>query len=148
MVRGFAQSGTPQQFTDASQRYSSQAPLSSGYQAGTAQSGYDAATMGQGYQAGNLQSGYRAGDFDSGYQARDRASQYQAGQVGPQYSPMNYEQNIDRFMSPYQQNVIDIEKREARRASDIAAKQTADAATQAGGLGGYRDAIFASRKRT
>tara|TARA_R100000808_G_C2149235_1_gene157632 strand:+ start:26 stop:1306 length:1281 start_codon:yes stop_codon:yes gene_type:complete len=130
MVRGFAQSGTPQQFTDASQRYGSQAPLTSGYQAGTAQSGYDAATMGQGYQAGNLQSGY------------------QAGQVGPAYDPMNYEQNIDRFMSPYQQNVIDIEKREARRASDIAAKQTADAATQAGGLGGYRDAILqAERER-
>jgi hypothetical protein len=148
MVRGFAQSGTPQQFTDASQRYGSQAPLSSGYQAGTAQSGYNAATMGQGYQAGNLQSGYRAGDFDSGYQARDRASQYQAGQVGGQYSPMNYEQNIDRFMSPYQQNVIDIEKREARRASDIAAKQGGDAATQAGGLGGYREAIMqAERER-
>ena len=61
---------------------------------------------------------------------------------------MNYEQNIDRFMSPYQQNVIDIEKREARRASDIAAKQGGDAATQAGGLGGYREAIMqAERER-
>ena len=90
----------------------------------------DAASMGQGYQAGNLQSGY------------------QAGQVGEQYNPMNYEQNINRFMSPYQQNVIDIEKREARRASDIAGKQSGDAATQVGGLGGYREAIVqAERER-
>jgi len=157
MVRGFAQSGTPQQFTDASQRYGSQTALDSGYQAGTTQSGYDAAAMGQGYRAGQAgptyqadgyDPSYQAGRFDSGYQAGDRASQYQAGQVGGQYNPMNYEQNIDRFMSPYQQNVIDIEKREARRASDIAAKQGSDAATQAGGLGGYREAIMqAERER-
>ena len=184
MVRGFAQSGTPQQFTDASQRYGSQTALDSGYQAGTTQSGYDAAAMGQGYRAGQAGptyqadgydpsyqagrfdsgytaremgpgyqgatygSGYRGGTFDPGYTAETRASQYQAGQVGGQYNPMNYEQNIDRFMSPYQQNVIDIEKREARRASDIAAKQGSDAATQAGGLGGYREAIMqAERER-
>jgi hypothetical protein len=104
--------------------------------------------MGQGYQAGDYSPSYQAGQFDTGYQAGDRASQYQAGQMGGQYNPLNYEQNIDRFMSPYQQNVIDIEKREARRSSDIAAKQGGDAATQAGGLGGYREAIMqAERER-
>ena len=148
MVRGFGTAGTPQQFTDAATRYGAQTPLNAGYTAGTAQSSYDPAAMGQGYQAGDYSPSYQAGQFDTGYQAGDRASQYQAGQMGGQYNPLNYEQNIDRFMSPYQQNVIDIEKREARRSSDIAAKQGGDAATQAGGLGGYREAIMqAERER-
>ena len=128
MVRGFGTAGTPQQFTDAATRYGAQTPLNAGYTAGTAQSSYDPAAMGQGYQAGDLQSGYRA------------------GHVGKQYNPMNYEQNINRFMSPYQQNVIDVQKREARRQSDISGKQGGDAATQVGGLGGYREAIMQSER--
>ena len=115
MTRGFATSGTPQQYTDASARYS-----------GT-----------QGY--GTPQ--YQAGEFDSGYQATTRGSGYQAGQVGPSYTPIGYEQNLQRFMSPYQQNVIDVEKREARRQSDLMGKGIGDAATAQGGLGGYREAI-------
>ena len=51
-------------------------------------------------------------------------------------------------MSPYQQNVIDIQKREAKRQSDIAASKIQDAATASGGLGGYREAIMqAERER-
>jgi len=114
MTRGFATSGTPQQFTDASSRYG-----------GT-----------QGYAPQ-----YQAGQFDPGYAARTRDSGYQAGQVGPSYAPMGYEANLQRFMSPYQQNVIDVEKREAMRQSDIMGKGIGDAATAQGGLGGYREAI-------
>ena len=120
MTRGFATSGTPQQYTDASARYS-----------GT-----------QGY--GTPQ--YQAGEFDSGYQATTRGSGYQAGQVGPSYTPIGYEQNLQRFMSPYQQNVIDVEKREARRQSDLMGKGIGDAATAQGGLGGYREAIQQSER--
>ena len=120
MTRGFATSGTPQQFTDASARYS-----------GT-----------QGYGAPQ----YQAGEFDSGYQATTRGSGYQAGQVGPSYTPIGYEQNLQRFMSPYQQNVIDVEKREARRQSDLMGKGIGDAATAQGGLGGYREAIQQSER--
>ena len=51
-------------------------------------------------------------------------------------------------MSPYQQNVIDIEKREAARQSDIMSKGIGDQATAQGGLGGYREAIVqAERER-
>jgi len=63
------------------------------------------------------------------------------------YSPMGYEQNLDRFMSPYQQNVIDVEKREARRQSDIMSNRVADLATQSGGLGGYREAIMQAERQ-
>ena len=124
MTRGFATSGTPQQFTDASTRYGNTA----GY--GTPQ-----------YTAGTFDSGYKAGNLGQTYQAGDRQSGYQAGDVGTQYNPANYEQNISRFMSPYQQNVIDVEKREASRQSNIMGKGIGDAATAQGSLGGYREAI-------
>jgi len=124
MTRGFATSGTPQQFTDASTRYGN----TTGY--GTPQ-----------YTAGTFDSGYGAGNLGQTFQARDRQSGYQAGDVGTQYNPANYEQNISRFMSPYQQNVIDVEKREASRQSNIMGKGIGDAATAQGSLGGYREAI-------
>lgn len=115
MTRGFATAGTPQQFTDASARFS-------GTQAyGTPQ--------------------YQAGSFDPGYQARTRDSAYRAGDAGGPFRTLGYEDNLQRFMSPYQQNVIDVEKREARRQSDIMSKGIGDAATAQGGLGGYREAI-------
>jgi hypothetical protein len=51
-------------------------------------------------------------------------------------------------MSPFQQNVVDMEKREAIRQSEIMADKTADQAAMSGGLGGYREAILqAERER-
>jgi hypothetical protein len=51
-------------------------------------------------------------------------------------------------MNPYQQLVTDIEKREAQRQSDIQAAEISQTAAQAGGLGGYREAIMqAERER-
>lgn len=111
MTRGFATSGTPQQFQDATNRYNMQGVIGSGYLAQQAQPGY------------------------------------QAGVAGPAYTPMNYEENISRFMSPYQQNVIDIQKREATRASDIMGKGIEDQATAAGSLGGYREAILQAERQ-
>jgi len=61
-------------------------------------------------------------------------------------TPLNYETNIAKFMSPYQQNVTDIQKREAARQSEIMGKGIGDAATAQGGLGGYRDAIQQSER--
>jgi len=120
MTRGFAQSGTPQQFTDATNRYGTQGSIGSDYQANLADSGYTAGAI---------------------------APQYQAGTAAPSYTPINYEQNISRFMSPYQQNVIDIQKREATRASDIMGKGIEDQATAAGSLGGYREAILQAERQ-
>ena len=159
MTRGFATSGTPTQFTDAANRYGATAGTTSGYTGGTFDSGYTAGQTGPTYQAGQVgptyQAGqyspqYQAGQFDPGYTARDitsgynptiRQSGYQAGQVGGEYTPLGYEQNLQRFMSPYQQNVTDIGKREAIRQSDIMGKGIGDAATAQGSLGGYREAI-------
>jgi hypothetical protein len=47
----------------------------------------------------------------------------------------------ESYMSPYVQNVMDIEKREAQRQADIAAKRLRSAATKAGAFGGGRHAI-------
>lgn len=46
-----------------------------------------------------------------------------------------------QYMSPYAQNVIDIEKREAQRASDIAGQRDKAAFARAGAFGGSRQAI-------
>ena len=148
MTRGYATSGTPQAYTDAQARFGSVAPITSGYTAGQTQSTYDPREVGQTYQAGTYNPNYQAGGFDAGYDARTRGSQYMAGQALPTYDPLAYEQNLSRFMSPYQQNVIDIEKREAARQSDIMSKGIGDQATAQGGLGGYREAIVqAERER-
>ena len=156
MTRGFAGAGSPREFDIAAQKASMAGmPLYSGYGAGLTGSGYNAANLQPGYGAGLINSGYGAGQIGSGYQGErvysgynpsTRGSQYQAGYAGPQYQGMGYEQNINRFMSPYQQNVIDMQKREASRQSGMLGDQTADAATQAGGLGGYREAIMQSER--
>ena len=55
---------------------------------------------------------------------------------------------IAERMNPYQQNVIDVQKREAQRQSEMRGDRFADAATKSGGLGGYREAIMqAERER-
>ena len=46
------------------------------------------------------------------------------------------------YMSPYMQNVVDIQQREAQRQADIAGTQQQAAATAAGAFGGGRDAIM------
>ena len=132
MTRGYAQAGTPQEFGQAQQMLTGLAqPYTAGYQAG---------------QLGPSQ--YAAGQFDAGYDPSIRASGYTATAPTEQYQPLGFEQNLQRFMSPYQQNVIDIQKREARRQSDITGEQIGSQAAQAGGLGGYREAILqAERER-
>jgi hypothetical protein len=46
------------------------------------------------------------------------------------------------YMSPYMQNVVDIQKREAQRQSDIAGTQRGSEAVRAGAFGGSRQAIL------
>jgi len=54
----------------------------------------------------------------------------------------------DQYMSPYIQNVVDIQKREAQRQSGIQGTQQQAQAAQAGAFGGSRDAIMrAERER-
>lgn len=54
----------------------------------------------------------------------------------------------NQYMSPYMQNVVDIQKREAKRQAGIEGTQQAAQATSSGALGGSRDAIMrAERER-
>lgn len=55
--------------------------------------------------------------------------------------PQGFAQQVPQYMSPYMQNVIDREKMEAARASQILGMQQQAKATQTGAFGGYRDAI-------
>ncbi len=53
-------------------------------------------------------------------------------------------ESIGALMNPYIQNVIDVEKREASRQSDIAGQNLAGKAVGVGGFGGSREAILAA----
>jgi len=149
MTRGYAQAGTPPEYQLASQRAAMLGgPYGSGYQADYLGNTYDAQGYGSGYQAGLVGSDYQAGMMGPGYQAQGYAPTYQARSAGPDYNVLGYESNINRFMSPYQQAVTDVAKREAIRQSEMIGDKTADSAAMSGGLGGYREAILqAERER-
>ena len=67
---------------------------------------------------------------------------------GMDAGPAGFKAGIGQYMSPYMQNVVDIEKREAGRQAGIAGTQQQAQATQAGAFGGGRDAIMrAERER-
>jgi len=75
-----------------------------------------------------------------------------AAQMGPaeRVGTQSFAQpgSADAYMSPYMQNVVDIQKREAQRQSGIQGTQQQAQAAQAGAFGGGRDAIMrAERER-
>ena len=115
-----------------------------GYTPGQFDPGYTPGTMDIGYGATDYQSGYQAGQFDPGYQAGDLARQYSGPtfEAGTSTDPTQ----IQDYMNPYTQLVTDIQKREARKQSDISGANIAQQAAQAGGLGGYREAIMQSER--
>ena len=130
------------------------------YQAGQFDSGYQAAGPQVGFEAQTFQPQFQASQFTPGYQARDiqvpgiggpveYASQY-TGQAdlggGFQAGTMTDAEALQQYMNPYQQLVTDIEKREAQRLSDIQGANIGQQAAQAGGLGGYREAIMQSER--
>jgi hypothetical protein len=65
---------------------------------------------------------------------------------GMQTGPAAFGAAVGQYMSPYQQNVTDIQKREATRLSDIQGQTDQARAAQAGGFGGYRDALVRSER--
>jgi hypothetical protein len=74
-------------------------------------------------------------------QAQTAASNMSAG-------PEAFQKNMSSYMSPYMQNVVDVQKQEAARQSGIMGTQQQAQATQAGAFGGSRDAIMrAERER-
>jgi len=62
---------------------------------------------------------------------------YQPGQ----YNAQNFGNQVGNYMSPYMQNVVDIQQREAQRQADIASTQRGARAAQAGAFGGSRQGI-------
>jgi len=96
--------------------------------------------------AGNTQ--YNPTQFGNQFQA---PGAYQAGNFGYQnVGTQCFAQpgSADAYMSPYMQNVVDIQKREAARQSGIQGTQQQAQAAQAGAFGGGRDAIMrAERER-
>jgi len=74
-------------------------------------------------------------------QAQTAASNMSAG-------PEAFQKNMSSYMSPYMQNVVDVQKQEAARQSGIMGTQQQAQAAQSGAFGGGRDAIMrAERER-
>lgn len=68
--------------------------------------------------------------------------------AGQQYGQMATDPgSMQAYMSPYMQNVVDIQKREAQRQADIARTGEQAAATRAGAFGGSRQAIIEAERQ-
>lgn len=72
----------------------------------------------------------------------------QALGAGRQYANMaTNPYAVQAYMSPYMQNVVDVQQREAQRMSDIAGAQQRGQATQAGAFGGGRQALMEAERQ-
>ena len=72
----------------------------------------------------------------------------QAAQAGRQYAQQaTNPYAMQAYMSPYMQNVVATQQREAQRASDIAGAAQRGQATQAGAFGGGRQAIMEAERQ-
>lgn len=98
------------------------------------------------FQQGNVYTGYDpSADVDSLQSSgRYNANQRQVGFVPGQ---LNDTATIQSYMSPYQQLVVDREKEEARRQSEILGQNIGLGAAGSGSLGGYREAIMQSERQ-
>ena len=140
---GYAPQNTAAQFSG---------PNAIGYDAVQAGS-YNAPSM-QGAQTGynpNLQN-YQMGPAERVGSQNVYAQGINAAQMGPaeRINTQSFAQpgSAEAYMSPYMQNVVDIQKREAQRQSGIQGTQQQAQAAQAGAFGGSRDAIMrAERER-
>lgn len=79
---------------------------------------------------------------------QDQYSQQAAQGLGSLAGQTFDQGTAEQYMNPYMQSVVDIQKREAARQSQMQGTQQAGQAAQAGALGGSRDAIMrAERER-
>jgi hypothetical protein len=86
------------------------------------------------------------GELTADSSALQNKAYEQAGNLGGQ--SFTNAGTAGTYMSPYMQNVVDIQKREAQRQSGIQGTQQQAQAAQAGAFGGGRDAIMrAERER-
>ena len=110
------------------------------YQATEFQPGYTAGAFAPGFQAQQFQSGYQAGQFQPGYAAGQFGGGFEAGSLTAPGA-------LESYMSPYQQAVTDIERREAIRASQMQAPEMGAAAARAGARGGTREALIEAERQ-
>ena len=94
-------------------------------------------------------SGLTQGDVYSGYDPTNYLGEYAAGQRAMGFAPGSLAQQsaISQYMSPYQQLVVDREKAEARRQSEIMGQNLGLQAAGIGSLGGYREAIMQAERQ-
>ena len=123
--------------------------ISPDYRATQFQTGYGPGQFGADYQAGAVGPGYQAMSYQPQFQAREFAPGYQAGQVqaGFEAGSMAAPGTLTSYMSPYQQAVTDIEKREAVRASETQRPQVGAGAARAGALGGTRATLLEAERQ-
>jgi hypothetical protein len=123
--------------------------ISPDYRATQFQTGYGPGQFGADYQAGAVGPGYQAMGYQPQFQAREFAPGYQAGQVqaGFEAGSMAAPGTLTSYMSPYQQAVTDVEKREAVRASETQRPQVGAGAARAGALGGTRATLLEAERQ-
>jgi hypothetical protein len=113
------------------------------------QNAYNMQTPGQYGQATDIGQAAGLGLLNTAGQAQGLQSlAQQAIQQGRQYGQDITNPNTTQaYMSPYMQNVVNAQQREARRASDIAAQGQKAQAVQAGAFGGSRQAILEAERQ-
>ncbi len=94
-----------------------------------------------------LGTNYQAVQFQNQIQAPDpyQAGRFRADRIGTQ----SFAQPgaAESYMSPYMQNVVDVQQREARRASDIARQGQQAQAVGAGAFGGSRQGLVEAERQ-
>lgn len=109
--------------------------------------------LGTQYQPGQFQNqfqapeAYQAGRFGAPNVRAQGLNQYQMGPA-QQVSAQNFGgQSAQDYMSPYMQNVVDVQQREAQRASDIQGQKNAAQAVGQGAFGGSRAALVEAERQ-
>jgi len=88
---------------------------------------------------GQFQAAYAPTGIMAGYQAGVGPQAYTAGQLG---IPTRFDQGLlSQYMSPYQEQVTSAAVREIEKAAQRGRTGVSQAAAQAGGRGGYREAL-------
>ena len=119
---------------------------SSGYQPGTISTGYTGSDFTSGFTARDFDSGYQPGQIRAGFQGADITSDYQPGEIRSTYRPGEFSAqrstaNIDEYMNPYTERVLDrqLARRQKafqeRRAQERARDTAAGGASAFGGRG-------------
>lgn len=116
-----------------------QIAAATGVAARAAQEGPSAFEYAKGYTPGTFTAAYTPTDISSGYAAGVGPAAYEAGILG---SVGPFTQEIaSRYMTPYQEAVTSAAVRELEKGAERARTGIGQAAAQAGGRGGYREAL-------